>query len=106
MPKRRTFCKTSVAARAALRHGTMPDGRILLSRKQWAAAAYAMGMIEDASRHPRRLAYTTAEAAAVRAGCSRGVALRALHALKGIGLLRSHPASGSRPEMFLPAAWP
>ena len=80
--------------------------RALLSGKQWKAAAEAMALVAKKQRDSNQLAYTTAEEVAVVASVSPGTARRAMRALRRVGLLRHYPASGSRPEMFLPAAWP
>lgn len=79
--------------------------RVLLSGKQWKVAAEAMTLLAKRQRG-NQLVYTTAMEIARGLGLSLGVARVALRKLRDAGLLRHHPASGSRPEMFMPAMWP
>lgn len=84
---------------------TEPKLDTVLSWRQWKAAAHALELLRRAQDRGYGLVYTTASAVAVKAGCSVTCARAALHKLKAMGVLRSHPASGSRAEMFVPRAY-
>lgn len=86
-------------------HQPMSVLRASVSRKCWKSAALAMGILTKRSSG-NQLCYTTISEVALASDVSYGVARYALRTLKRVGLLRSHPPSGNRPEMFMPAAWP